>query len=293
MENKETKKRALYIIFTVGVPGLGKTFIISRFAKYLSELPNHAVRVCTSDEVRSKVLADYYADNKLDLASLSQSDIYKIEVDNVNNIRSSLFKKATAQLNELEQSNAELTFFFVDKNQSSSSLVNHIHEQAASIFEGSKIIKGIFTPDLFVESDPRTYYPFKYETLIVGLCRSLHRKEHLTMKHGSLHSLLSFINCLVNQIKDDFDAKFPPEDYRRLHILYYDQHDVDEKLTKSPLKEAAVKLKEALDEVIGEKKTIEEVADTILQNVEILLPVNVFSPFDKEKIEALYKRLIE
>lgn len=84
---------SIYTIFTLGQPGLGKSYLIKKIRENLEKNPKIAVQVCTSDEARSRVLAVAYKVNNVDVTKLSQEEIYKIEADNALAVRLELFSE--------------------------------------------------------------------------------------------------------------------------------------------------------------------------------------------------------
>src|SRR5688500_11790748 len=108
--------RHLYLVLTVGGPGLAKSYLIGNVKRRLQTLPDHSVNVCISDEVRSKTLAQYYIDNNIKLEDLTQEEIYKIEEINVPNTRAALMVDIQQKLEAAKDSHAVHNFFILDKN---------------------------------------------------------------------------------------------------------------------------------------------------------------------------------
>lgn len=275
---QSSSNQQLYILFTVGVPGLGKSYLVGKLVAYLESLPDHAASICTSDEVRSKVLADYYQANSIDLNKLSQEDIYKIETERANEIRSRLFEAIDAKLGALLKTGKKNCVFILDKNYCSNQLVSYVDESAQKVFPGWNIHHGVFVPETFKEGDDRFVYPFNMDTILIGLERSLTRKQHLTMKYGSVHSLLSFISCLQSQLKDSFDQKFPPQAYKRVLVDYYDREVLAKGRKEEKYKEDLGKLEQIVRDLVGKKREIPEACDELVEviktsSLSMLLPI--------------------
>jgi hypothetical protein len=281
----------LYLLFTVGVPGLGKSFLVSKMVEFLEKLPDHIVKVCISDEVRSKVLADYYEAQKIDLTKLSQEEIYKIENDNAPEVRARLFDSVSEQIGKLLASGKRNCFFIMDKNYCSNQLIQYTEEQAKQNFPGWNIHHGVLVPESFEEGDSRKFYPFKVSTLLVGLERSVTRKVHLTMKYGSIHSLLSFISCLQSQLKDPFDEKFPPAVYKRIRIHYYDEGVMEKGSLDPQFQPLLKKVEEIVSDLVSKKKPIPEACPELVDVIKQLEPLNVFANLGEEEFAALLDRI--
>ena len=82
MTTMDSEPSTLILVFTVGNPGLGKSYLLKKVTDYILTMDDTAVSVCTSDEARSKVLAVAYKVNNIDVSKLTQQEIYKIESDN-------------------------------------------------------------------------------------------------------------------------------------------------------------------------------------------------------------------
>jgi hypothetical protein len=282
-----------YIVFTVGIPGLGKSYAISHFVAHCEKYPNHSLRICVSDDIRSKTLAKHYADNNIELEKLSQKEIYDIEVQVQSITRDALYRRIREEFQEMFDAHTTQNFFILDKNHCNKQLIAYVNELAEEFFKGFNIHRGIFVPEIFAQGDDQSLYPFKFDTLLIGLCRSLHRKQHLTMKFGATHSLLSFITCLKSQLRDHFDEKFPPELYIRLPIQYYGKQPVEDVKAKEDLKAHYTTLRALIDDMIAGKKSIEESVQGVVDAVELLIAANTFEKFGVPEIEKLYQSIVK
>lgn len=281
----------LYVLFTVGIPGLGKSYLVGKLVEYLDKLPDHAGTICTSDEVRSKVLADYYVAHQIDVAKLSQEEIYKIETDSAADIRSGLFDRVKEQFGKLLSSGKKNCFFIMDKNFCSNQLIQYVDEQAKLLFPDWTLHHGVFVPETFTEGDDRSLYPFKLDTILIGLERSLTRKVHLTMKYGSVHSLLSFISCLQSQLKDPFDAKFPPSIYKRIPVDYYGLEAVAKGKENPEFQPKLKQLKQIVADLVSKVRPIPEACDELVEVIRVLEPMNTFANLGESELSALANRV--
>lgn len=281
----------VYLLFTVGVPGLGKSYLVNSLVQYLNKIPDHFANICTSDEVRSKVLADYYSAHNVDVSKLSQEEIYKIESDNALETRAKLFEQVKEHLGSLHASGKSNCFFIMDKNFCSNQLIQLAQEQAKQVFTGWNLHHGVFVPDIFAEDDDRSFYPFKLETILIGLERSLTRKVHLTMKYGPVHSLLSFTSCLQSQLKDAFDEKFPPTVYKRIQVHYYSQEIVEKGKANPVLQPLIEKLREIVNDLVSKKRLVPEACDELVHIVEQLEPMNAFETPGESGLTQLVDRI--
>lgn len=214
--------RFLYLVLTVGVPGIGKSYYIKRLKDFILTLPDHSVNVSTSDEVRSNILAKYYADNNIKLEELTQEEIYKIEDLMSPTTKAALMVDIKDKLEAAFNSQAIHNVFILDKNHSPTNLIKHVEDVANSFFGNQRIHHVVLIPETFGCNADKLCKPFNFDILLIGLIRSLLRKEHMTMKFGSVHSLLSFIGCLQSQIKEPFEQRFPSEIFSQVALHYYD-----------------------------------------------------------------------
>jgi hypothetical protein len=285
--------RHLYLVLAVGVPGIGKSYLIGNFKKFIQTLPDHSINVCTSDEVRSKTLAQYYLDNNIKLEDLSQEEIYKIEDINVPNTRAALMVDIQQKLEEANQSRAVHNVFILDKNHSSKTLISFVEEVAFTLFGEVSIHHVVLVPDTFGCDADKLCYPFNFDTLLVGLIRSLLRKSHLTMKHGTVHSLLSFIGCLQGQIKEPFSDRFPEDRYTQVPVHYYDAQKLKEGLQDPKMKAMYDELHELIWDMTTKKKTVTEGAPRTVELVKGLESLNSFPPSTEYTLKEIYSKVLE
>lgn len=66
----------IYTVFTIGQPGLGKSYLIKKVQDMFGRDERIRLVVCTSDEARSRVLAKVYKEQNIDVSKLSQEEIY-------------------------------------------------------------------------------------------------------------------------------------------------------------------------------------------------------------------------
>src|SRR3990167_3456820 len=215
----------LHLIFTLGVPGIGKSSLINTLRRASQAIPQMAVEVLTADEVRSSILAQEYQSRGLLVENLSQEEIFRIEVESANKIKIAFNEEVSSRLQKLALVGSPLSLFFLDKNYCSASLVNHVNEEASKHFGGYNIERTLMVPDSAKPEDTENlrFGPFRLQTILVGLVRILNRKNHITMHYGNKHSLLSFIGSLVSQVSDVPVQRFPPNKYRWLEMDYYDK----------------------------------------------------------------------
>lgn len=281
----------LYLVFTVGVPGLGKSSLINKLRSQTQKLPL-ALETCVSDEVRSGVLAKEYAERKVSPASLSQEEIFKVEIESGPRIKEELNNQIIAKLNNLKNSGSQICLFVLDKNHCAANLVAFVKEQAEQIFQGVRIAKRVILPTLEMDAN-KTFGPFHFDTIAVGLVRSLGRKGHITMNHGSLHSLLSFVTCLQNHMADNFDAKFPPEEFGRVEGNYFVREKAEEVKNQASLKDQYDRLKQIV-ELLGKKQApLAEHADFLCAAASMLAPMSVFPPMEEEHALQFLAQLIQ
>lgn len=284
--------RRFYIGFTVGVPGLGKSFMIKKLKDVVAISSNHTMEVSVSDQARSGHLAKYYQEHKIDLNKLTHDEIFKIEVDQGPAIKQALLDDIVTRLKTLRDGHQKHNFFVIDKNLSAQSLITFVEEQVSKILSGFKVQYFIVIPNQPELAGDRSFYPFHIDTVLVGLYRSLNRKEHVTMKFGPVHSLLSFTSCLEGQIKDNFDQKFPEGKYQRLYVRYYlKDKSSSAKESSKDITAACTKLRELLLDIINKKTTCEKAAAEIVNLVQVIEPMNIFGDFGQEAFEKFLEHV--
>lgn len=127
---------------------------------------------------------------------------------------------------------------------------------------------------------------------MICLERSLNRKEHLTMKHGPVHSLLSFINCLRTQLKDVFDSKFPQNKYMRVLVPYFDRQVVEQGVKDPKMAEALGQLEGLIKDMVDGKRVISEACSDVLKCIETLRPLNVFAKLDDTTVSGICQSIL-
>jgi len=224
--HKGESTETLHLIFTLGVPGIGKSSLINTLRRASQAIPQMSVEVLTADEVRSAILAQEYQSRGLHVETLSQEEIFKIEVESGNKIKLAFNEEVSARLIKLSKVGSPLSLFFLDKNYCSASLVNHVNEEAAKYFSGYNIQRTLMVPDKTQPEDTENlkFGPFRLQTILVGLIRAINRKNHITMHYGNKHALLSFIGSLMSQVSDEPAKRFPPVSYKWLEMDYYDKN---------------------------------------------------------------------
>lgn len=171
-------------------------------------------------------------------------------------------------------------------------LVEKVDEIAKNSFQDSNIHRRLLVPDLFDNPKDFPIYPFKMNTLMICLERSLSRKEHLTMKHGPVHSLLSFVNCLRTQLKDDFDKKFPHHSYIRVLVPYFDRQVVENGLKEPKNAEAIGKLEQLLKDMMSGARKEADACPEVLSNLAILAPLNHFANLDEPTVTGICNNIL-
>lgn len=287
-------QRHLYLVYSVGVPGIGKSFVIHKLKDYSQSLPDVAVRVCTSDLARSTTLDVYYKANNINLEDLTQEDIYQIEVLNGPVTRAAILADIQVKIKELWESGAQHNIFIMDKNHSANDVISTVNEASDLHFKDCPIHRCVLTPEIF-ESRPeeQKYYPFNFDILLIGLIRNLLRKEHMTMKYGPIHSLLSFIGSLQKQVKDSLQARFPLSTNTYIPVHYYGSEAV-EAGKHDPIKLAVYdQLQVLVDDLVNEKKTISSSADEVVKLVDQLASMSQYAAIDEDYVRDLHKRITE
>lgn len=272
---------AVYLVFTVGLPGLGKSSLINKLRVQCQSLPV-ALETCVSDEVRSGVLAQEYADRKVSPDQLGQEQVFQIELESGPKIKEELNRQISAKLLKLKHTGSQICVFILDKNHCAASLVDFVRRQAEDVFPGVRLAKRVILPTL--DRDPQgAFGPFAFDTVAVALVRSLGRKGHITMNHGSLHSLLSFVTCLQNHVADDFDAKFPAEEFVRVPADYYVRARAEEVAALTGLRDQYDRLRQVLEPLAKKKAHLSDHADFICATTGQLGSMSVFPDFDYQK----------
>ena len=287
-----TGERRLYLIFTLGVPGLGKSSLINKLKSLIRETPEASIEACVSDEVRSGYLAKEYDSRGLNLSEMSQEDIFRIEVECGPKIKDELNKQIKLKIQRLKDSQAKNCFFVLDKNHSSQTLITYITEEAEQIFEGMSIQKRVLVPDHFNPGEELEFGPFSFETLAIGLIRSVNRQEHLTMKYGQVHSLLSFIGCLQNHVGDNFNSKFPEDQFKRVKVDYYNTDKVEQFKTKSTQDSTFPRLSQLISALVHKTSTVKDSSEAVIASIKQIAPMNEFIDFNDEYTNRIIHQLL-
>lgn len=295
MESPATKvsDTQLYLIFTVGVPGLGKSSLINKLKTALAATESSCVEVCVSDEVRSAYLAREYKNREMNLERVTQEEIFKVEVECGPQVRAKLNTTIAMKLMNLRDSGSSNCFMILDKNHCTQALIDFISTESESIFKGCQIHKKLILPNQFIPGQRDYFGPFIFDTLVIGLIRSLNRKEHLTMKYGSLHSLLSFFTCLRSHVGDEFQAKFPLATYKHVKVDYYNETTANDFKSESLNSDTLEKLKSLVTAVADKSTTIEQAADSIPRLVEQLVPMSAFVELTQDRVGNLVNLIIK
>lgn len=272
--------RRLYLVYTLGVPGLGKSSLVNKLKSLVRDSAEASIEVCVSDEVRSGYLAKEYETRGLNLAELSQEDIFRIEVESGPKIKEELNKQIKLKLSRLGDSGKQNNFFILDKNHSSPSLISYIKEEADKAFEGHTVLGRILVPDIFLPGEQSVFGPFKFETLAIGLIRSINREGHLTMKFGKVHSLLSFIGCLHNHLSDNFASKFPEDLYKRVKVDYYNHEKVEDYAKQSPADGSYHQLYQLVLSLANKTSTVKDSSEAVITAVKQIAEINEFIDFN-------------
>lgn len=289
---KTPNERQLHVVFTLGVPGLGKSFLINKLKAACRSIIGLAHEVCVSDDVRSGVLAVEYANRKLDVDSLPQEQIYKIESECGPQIKEAFNQEIEAKLKKLKESGCAINLFVIDKNFCTKVLVDYVDAQAKKWFPDAKIYKAIIVPDDPEDKSSYMIGPLSFDTLTIGLIRSLTRHNHITMNHGSTHVLLSYFGCLVNQATDDFQAKFPQTEFRRVKANYYDEQVVTKFRESNSNQAQYERLRQVVNDLAHKKAQVSDHQGFITSVIQELIPMNAFPTFTDKDAQAFLQNLL-
>lgn len=289
--NTSESTKTLHLIFTLGVPGIGKSSLINTLRRASQAIPKMAVEVLTADEVRSAILAQEYQARSLQVENLSQEEIFKIEVESAGKIKTAFNEEVSNRLQKLSKVGSTLSLFFLDKNYCSAALVNHVNDEASKFFTGYNIERTLMVPDKTKSEDTENlkFGPFRFQTILVGLVRAINRKNHITMHYGNKHALLSFIGSLTSQVADSPSNRFPQPAYKWLEVDYYDKSllvpdTIEGNLSISSLKELLMSL------VTKKKELCEEIFSQLVAVSAKLSHIAGFHEItDEEGLEILRK----
>lgn len=177
-------------------------------------------------------------------------------------------------------------------NHSASNLISYIKEEAEKVFEGSNILGRLLVPDKFAPGEESTFGPFRFETLAIGLIRSVNRQGHLTMKHGQVHSLLSFIGCVQNHLSDDFSSKFPVEEYKRVRVDYYNFEKIEALAKDTDSESSYHKLEKLLRSLVNKSSSVKDAAEAVITNVKQIASANEFVDFNDVYGQRVIQQLL-
>ena len=275
-------KRTIYLVYTLGVPGLGKSSLVNKMKDAVKEIEDSAIEVCVSDEIRSGYLAKEYGRRALDLDNTSQEDIFRIELECGPKIKEELTNQIKLKLAKLSLGETKTNIFVLDKNHCTQDLISFIWNEAELAFACAQVEGRVLVADLFDKDETPQFYPFSFDTLTIGLTRSLNREGHPTMKYGKVHSLLSFITCLQNHLNDNFDLKFPQDNYKRIKVGYYNRQTVAN-FKKNGHNDIAYKRLEHLVSSLAHKTvSVSEGAPSVITALGQLKEMNEYINFDND-----------
>lgn len=283
----------LYIVYTVGVPGLGKSSLVNKLRDYCETIGGVSVEVCVSDEVRSKVLAQEYSRRSLDMDNLTQDDVFRVEVDSGPKIKEEYNRFIANRLQVLKSEDSMIKILIIDKNYSTQSLISFVSGQAELIFPNTPISTAVLLPKNFESLDDSKLGPFRFPTLMIALMRSLGRQGHLTMKYGPVHSMLSYITCLQSHCSDEFDQKFPLQTVKRVPVRYYELEKASAFHLDHSNKEAIQRLRNTLVDLVDKKAEIKDHVENVLKDVQTIMPMNAFVTYDELELRGILKGIIQ
>jgi len=290
----EKGQRHLYLVYAIGVPGIGKSYVINKLKDYCLSLPDTSIRICTSDMARSTTLDEYYKTNNIQIDKLTQEEIYAIEVLNGPKTRAALKADIDVKIKELSESDAVHNIFVLDKNHSNQEVIDTVNQATENHFQGSAIHYSVLTPENFGSTEgEQLYYPFNFDILLIGLIRNLCRKDHLTMKYGPIHSLLSFIGSLQKQVKDPIEGRFPQAKTSYIPVHYYNFESMDAGKADSSKKIVYEELHKLIDDLVEDKRKIPDSADDVVKLVKQLASLSDFATIDDDYVRDLHEKILE
>lgn len=284
----------IFLIYTVGIPGLGKSSLVNKLRDFCLACPQTSIEVCVSDEVRSKVLANEYAARSLDVNTVSQDEVFRVELESGPTIKEEFNRLIAAKLNMLRlQTNTKLKLLVIDKNYCSKELVNYVSNQAKTIFPDASVGSALLLPQALENEEESNLGPLKFSTMIIGLVRSLNRSEHPTMKYGPVHSMLSFVTCLKNHCADLLEEKFPVKSVKRIHVRYFKLEKASEFLQNPVNAEQFKRLKEILTDIVENKAQIAAKIECVLNGVHFCKSMSEFIDYGEEEMLQVMKNIIQ
>lgn len=253
----QAESKRLYLCFFSGLPGVGKTTLLSGLHAHYSKKEGTAIEISSSDQCRSEAIQAEIQDRGLLRPDLSEAQLYQIEVDAAKRTKEALVHDIRARLGLLLKGGARNNLFVLDKNFCDLALVDEVFKTAKELFLENRITAAVLVADDLFNIKQSRFYPFSFDTVIISLARSLNRGNHPTMNNGYRHTLMSHLNCLLRSCADNFDAKFPPTKFHYVQVNYYDEKRLRD-LEKDPEGEKAFqKLNSILLPIIREQKSME------------------------------------
>lgn len=285
-------QRQVYLVFMVGIPGLGKTSLINKLKDSCKSSSRCGLEITRSDDVRSGVLAQEYASRGLDVTQLSEEDIYRIEVECGPKIKEELNKDICLKLEKLQDAPVDRKIFILDKNYCAKNLVQYIEEMASKILPECQVHKAVIVPQNFEAEEKNSIGPFDFDTIVIGLIRSLTRQNHITMNHGNLHTLLSYMSCLQSQYNDPIGEKFPKDQFPRIEVPFYMNHSVSNFKAAGHLMDQYERLRQVVTELASKKATIKDHVQFICSTINQLKQMNSFVDYDESTIQGLVNTIL-
>ena len=285
-------QRHIYLVFLIGVPGLGKTSLINKLKETCQESSRLCLEITRSDEVRSAIVAQEYSARGLDVHSLTQEQIFQVEVESGPRIKEELNKDICSKLNKLQEDQADRKIFVLDKNYCTKALINYIEERTNDILSDCQVHKMVIIPQTFGDSNKVMIGPFDFDTLVIGLIRSLTRQNHITMNHGEIHTLLSFFSCLQSQASDSFEEKFPQEQFTRVQVPYYHEYSVKNFKASGNHSDQFDRLRQVVTEIALKKAQVKDHVMFICSTINQLKQMNSFVDYDEASVNSVLSNIL-
>lgn len=284
----------VYLVYTLGIPGLGKSSLVNKLREFCLACPQISIEVCVSDEVRSKVLASEYAARSLDVKTISQDEVFRVELESGQKIKEEFNRLIAVKLGLLRQrTDSKLKLLVIDKNHCAKALIKYVSDQANVIFPDASVGTALLQPQGLENEEEPTLGPLHFSNMIIGLIRSLNRSEHPTMKHGPLHSMLSFFTCLKNHCADQLEEKFPIKSVKRIHIRYFNLGKASEFLMNPVNLEHFNGLKKILTEIVENKAEVAAKIESVLSGVHFCKSMNEFIDYNDDEMLQVVKQIIQ
>lgn len=276
----------------IGVPGLGKTSLINKMKESCQASKRCGIEISRSDEVRSAVLAAEYATRGLVVDNLTQEEIFQVEVDCGPKTKKELNKDIVRKLTLLHDAPVDRKIFVLDKNYCSKALVDYIEDQTKEILSDCLVHRCVVVPQNFGESGKNSIGPFDFDTLVIGLIRSLTRQNHITMNHGDTHTLLSFMSCLQSQVGDVFEDKFPKSRFPTVTVPFYQNQTVTNFKATGNLSDQYERLKQVISEIANKKAQVTDHVQFICSTINQLRQMNSFVSLDEANVQSVISNIL-